>query len=145
MSTDREKLSAYQREYRLRNQEARREYERAYRKANPVSTAAKTAKKRHGTAQAFAAMWAEQGGRCYLCEDGLVPGSAHIDHDHLCCPVGKSCRWCRRGLACRRCNILIGHADHDPARLRRIADNLEAVLQPVRDRIACKPHQAELD
>lgn len=73
------------------------------------------------------AMWKAQRGCCYLCGDPLPANRrhVHIDHDHSCCPPGKSCATCRRGLACHPCNTLIGHAQDDPARLRRIADRLE--------------------
>lgn len=86
----------------------------------------------HGmTPDDFDALVTAQGGRCYLCEEPLqlaVRMKVNIDHDWRCCPSGKSCASCRRGLACKRCNLLIGKAVDDPVLLRRIADNLEAAL-----------------
>jgi Recombination endonuclease VII len=91
-----------------------------------------------------------QDGRCYLCGDELSYGEAVIDHDHACCsptPMKQSlsCSYCRRGLACVRCNHVIGHAGDDPERLLRIAANLAAVLPIVQARIASKPLQLVLD
>ena len=81
-----------------------------------------------------------QDGRCYLCGVPLpTPGGKGgpcIDHDHSCCPQGFSCDICRRGLACQPCNLIIGKAADDPARLRRIADNLEKANALVRQREA---------
>lgn len=79
-----------------------------------------------------------QQGLCYLCGDPL-PHDRHflaIDHDHRCCPPKSSCARCRRGLTCHGCNVLIGHAQDDPQRLRRIADNLEAAIAAAGERIA---------
>ena len=42
------------------------------------------------------------------------------------------------------CNILLGRVNDDPAVLRKIADNFEAVLQSTRERIAAKPVQGDL-
>lgn len=76
----------------------------------------------------FEQMWEAQGGRCYLCSDKLQRGrKTHIEHDHECCPAGESCFQCRRGLACRNCNFVVGHAFDSPERLRRIADALERI------------------
>jgi predicted nucleic acid-binding Zn ribbon protein len=95
---------------------------------------------RHGCdwEELFAQLWLTQDGKCYLCGDALdrdAYRAIHLDHDHSCCPLGKSCAACRRGLACRRCNVLIGWVDHDPDRLRRIADNLEVANAGVRHRM----------
>jgi hypothetical protein len=68
----------------------------------------------------------------------------HLDHDHRCCPRGKSCQYCRRGLACPECNQLIGLAHDDPDRLRRIAANLEIALKDADARLALKPGQETL-
>ncbi|SRR5258707_5302417 len=83
-------------------------------------------------------MWDAQDGRCYLCGDALSEDRCrtHIDHDHSCHGRGYSCRICRRGLACMDCNISIGHAHDDPARLRRMADALEAAQVAFRERRA---------
>jgi hypothetical protein len=72
------------------------------------------------------ALWDAQLGRCYLCGDPLIEGQAKIEHDHNCCPSPYTCWICRRGLACHDCNIAISFAHDDPARLRRMADALEA-------------------
>lgn len=72
------------------------------------------------------ALWDAQLGRCYLCGDPLTEDQAEIEHDHGCCPSPYTCWICRRGLACHDCNAAIGFADDDPARLRRMADALEA-------------------
>jgi Recombination endonuclease VII len=94
---------------------------------------------RHGCdwEELFAQLWLAQDGKCYLCEDPLdrdAYRAIHLDHDHSCCPLGKSCAVCRRGLACRRCNVLIGWVDHDPGRLRLIADNLDVANTLFRQR-----------
>jgi len=100
---------------------------------------------RHGLTihEWIAATVIAQDGKCYLCGDPLGQRLI-VDHDHLCCPQGFSCPACRRGVACDRCNRLIGQVDDDPALLRRIADALESVLGPTRARIAAKPAQTDL-
>jgi len=73
------------------------------------------------------AMWLAQDGRCYLCGEAMTGDRAgQIDHDHSCCAPQKSCPSCRRGLACIRCNMVIGMVYESPDRLRVIADALEA-------------------
>jgi hypothetical protein len=89
---------------------------------------------RHGENwdEIFARLW---NGKCYLCEDPLDEASYHTDHHHSCCPPGRSCEKCRRGFTCPNCNRLIGYAQDDPDRLRRIADNLEIANTLVRERL----------
>ena len=104
---------------------------------------------RHGPGHEamWAKFWDEQQGLCYLCGDPLSTDSyrdIHVDHDHTCCPKGRTCEYCRRGLACTRCNKLIGAAEDNPDLLRKIADNLEPVLLRVRARIAMKVQQDTL-
>lgn len=92
-------------------------------------------------------MWADQDGRCCYCERPLPEDRAqvHVDHDHACtCGPDKSCSACRRGLACKSCNALIGHAADDPDRLERIAANLRVLNAEARGRIENKPIQEEL-
>ena len=171
----RERDRLYKRQYRQANPEKRREYERRryqtperqdwmrhYReanrdrineasrrryKANPEGVLAQNARWRHGKdiTEDFAAMWQVQGGCCYLCKKPLTRGKAVVDHDHAHCGAEKSCSYCRRGLACTLCNVLIGDANDDPQLLRTIADNLESALNATRDRIAAAPRQEMLD
>ena len=130
---DPEKQREYNRRYRERHperikakQKDRDEYRRKWMIDHPEAAWAYRLKKFHRlTIQRYEEIWQHQGGRCYLCEEPLVRGKTHIDHDHACCPEGRSCHLCRRGLACRRCNWIIGWSDEDPSRLRRIADNFE--------------------
>jgi hypothetical protein len=44
-----------------------------------------------------------------------------FDHDHSCCPEGKSCEKCRRGLLCQPCNRAMGHVHDIPERLEGLA------------------------
>jgi Recombination endonuclease VII len=83
------------------------------------------------------AAWQAQDGRCYLCERDLGPDRmAIIEHDHRCCPNGKSCVICRRGLACDPCNRLIGFAGDDPDRVELIGRNLRSARDAVTERLA---------
>lgn len=122
---NRDKVNEQRRALRARDGDRIREYERN--RKRPKSPGA-SARERHGrwAVEDLAAMWAAQEGRCYLCGNDLVPGKEDVDHDHACCRPNKSCRICRRGIAHHRCNVMIGWAQDDPARLRRMADALEA-------------------
>jgi len=77
----------------------------------------------------------QQGGVCALCqrpETWKHPKSGAlyrlaVDHDHSCKRHGlkKACRWCIRGLLCRNCNRMIGHAEEaGPLVTVRFADYL---------------------
>ena len=51
----------------------------------------------------------EQNFSCLVCgtnDSGTRPWN--IDHDHNCCPPGKSCQKCRRGILCFKCNSGLG-------------------------------------
>jgi Recombination endonuclease VII len=148
MSFDR---AAYMRQYRLDHPaETKRDQDR-YRNANrelvnqmqrdrydPVKGRAATKRSYHGRDidEDFPRMWEEQDGCCYLCGREMTleshqPTSVCIDHDHKGChpKKGYSCRECRRGLACDRCNRLIGMVGDDVETLRTIAANLEEVMK----------------
>lgn len=64
-----------------------------------------------------------QGGGCAIC--GVTECSSGnrfaVDHDHGCCPGGKACGKCVRGLLCRDCNLTLGHASDSPERLEAAA------------------------
>lgn len=54
----------------------------------------------------FEARARAQGYKCAVCGEKPA-GSLHLDHDHA---TGE-----HRGLLCRSCNVLIGHARESPA------------------------------
>jgi hypothetical protein len=133
----REEIRTQQGEHYERNREAVLSQQREYYQANREQRLTARMRRVHGPfiSADWAAMWDQQEGRCYLCRRELTGRRAIIDHDHGCCPEERSCRSCRRGLACDQCNIAVGMAADDPARLRRIADNLETAQQAVAARL----------
>jgi hypothetical protein len=56
----------------------------------------------------YDAMLAAQGGVCWICKEPPSRIRLAVDHDHDCCPGGKSCGECVRGLLCTPCNTLLG-------------------------------------
>lgn len=73
---------------------------------------------RHGRHRLTNAQWdslrERAGGACEICRVG--PPEV-IDHDHSC-HKHSGCQECVRGILCRNCNSLLGHAKDDPERLR---------------------------
>ena len=129
------------------NPEPQQEANRRWKAANPKRVRLKDKMRNHGAniEAAIATMWTEQDGCCYLCERPLTPGrDTVIDHDHACCPQWKSCAYCRRGLAHRKCNALVGSAGDDPELLQVIVSNLKTAVEVTRARIATKPVQETL-
>jgi hypothetical protein len=132
----RERLRAASKRFYSANAEKRREYARRYREEHPDWVRARNdpeykaryhLKSKYGiTPEQRDELIAAQGGCCYLCDDPLVEGAIHVDHDHACCPAkSRSCGNCIRGLACQKCNQGIGQFGDDPERMRRAADRLE--------------------
>lgn len=71
---------------------------------------------------------AAQDYRCAICRTddwGGRHGKPHTDHDSSCCPAGRACGKCFRGILCDDCNRSIGIMRHDSARLRAAADYLD--------------------
>jgi hypothetical protein len=136
---DPEKAAAkreYDRKYYRDNRERLLERARQQRERNQLSVK----RSQHGTdwGPLFEALWEAQDGCCYLCGDPLqrdADRAIHLDHSHECCPLGKSCERCRRGLACKECNLIIGIAKDDPDRLLRMSVNLRLANEGVRERM----------
>lgn len=151
-AANREKSLARSREYHIRNRDQVRAQTRAYRAANMDKVCAQPSRSRESSAwykhgmrpEDRAAMWIAQDGRCYLCGEEVAAEKSHIDHDHSCCGQDRSCPVCRRGMACEQCNRAIGLAQDDPARLRRMADALEAAKRGVAARMAGRSDPIEL-
>jgi hypothetical protein len=80
---------------------------------------ARAIKRRYGiTAQEYNRMYEIQGGRCAICRRATgATRRLSVDHDHKTALV--------RGLLCRICNNLLGHARDDPELFRRAIDYLE--------------------
>jgi Recombination endonuclease VII len=132
--------------------ERRRQAQRAYylKNRDRLLDQKRTASRKAGRADAlrhihgpegptlFDTLWAAQDGKCYLCGEQLRPDlnrQIHLDHDHSCCPLGRSCERCRRGLACKPCNLIIGMAGDDAGKLARIAANLQQANALVQKRM----------
>ena len=131
----RQELLDYQRDYNIRNADKVRE--RNKQRRDPDSERARNMLRKHGLRpEGWAALYEAQHGRCYLCGEEMSPEEAAIDHDHACCPRNESCAICRRGIAHDLCNSTIGMGGDDPARLRRMADALEAAQKEVEHRKA---------
>jgi len=68
-----------------------------------------------------------QKGRCPVCRKPLclaVPNSWNVDHDHTCCPSGRFCEKCVRGVLCGLCNRMLGLAKDNTKILRQGATYL---------------------
>lgn len=105
-------------------------------KRQSATGTAERSRSAHGVewAALFEGLWEAQAGLCYLCKQPLdrdASRQVHLDHDHRCCPLGRSCERCRRGLACKSCNLIIGLAQDNPERLRQIAEALALAAESV--------------
>jgi endogenous inhibitor of DNA gyrase (YacG/DUF329 family) len=77
------------------------------------------------TQEAFDALRAAAGDKCEVCGSEFQQrGDIHVDHDHGCCPGSFTCGKCIRGLTCKNCNFMLGHAGDDPQRLQQGIDYL---------------------
>ena len=84
---------------------------RRYSRENPERARRNYLKNYGLTPESFSSLLESQGGVCGICGvDQCDTGNRFsIDHDHLCCPTGRSCGKCVRGVLCRTCNIGIGN------------------------------------
>lgn len=58
---------------------------------------------------------------CYVCGSF---SRLTLDHDHSCCPTGRSCQNCVRGILCHKCNTAAGLLDDDNERIMSLASYL---------------------
>jgi hypothetical protein len=139
-------------EYRERLRVRSAEYRRRVGKPDPDAAAASYLRNTHGLDRTgWATIWENQDGRCYLCGGEFDPAArngsqarAVVDHVHGHCGRVKSCPACRRGLACDRCNRIIGTVGDDPDLLLQIAANLATANAAAASRIAAVPPPIQL-
>ncbi len=82
----------------------------------------------------YVALVVKQKNRCAVCRTDTPGGRGQswaIDHDHQCCPGKGSCGNCVRGLLCNGCNLTLGYAGDDSARLHALANYIENARQSV--------------
>jgi hypothetical protein len=73
-----------------------------------------------------------QGGGCSICRRPVDLTSAHVDHDHACCPGQRTCGKCLRGVLCYLCNVGIGNFLEDVDALLSAADYLRGhAVRPI--------------
>ena len=123
-----ERRSSYERHWARDNRDKTAANRRRYQERNPGAQRAAFLKHKHGmTLAQWDELWRRQCSCCYLCGEPLPVDDSlvHIDHDHRCCPPSRSCARCRRGLAHRDCNRMIGIAGEDPVKIGRIARELQ--------------------
>ena len=62
----------------------------------------------------YGTMYEAQNGTCAICQRANgATRKLSVDHDHKCCNGPVSCGYCVRGLLCRPCNDMLGHARDD--------------------------------
>ena len=102
--------------------ECYREYHRAWREQqkaeDPLMNQRKNTWEKHGLYPEEVNAWKEVLDNCCpICNnefDNTQAKKACIDHDHSCCPQGRSCAACRRGLICFNCNTVLGKVNDSP-------------------------------
>jgi hypothetical protein len=143
-----EKVKANNRQWREANPEKAKANGRQWRDANPEKSAAANKKYRDEN-PTYSKQWARAGNankfgisledalalqdnRCAMCleteprsnQGNLLPWA--FDHDHACCPSGKGCPDCFRGVLCSNCNRSLGYAKDSATIMQRGAEYLAA-------------------
>lgn len=86
-----------------------------------------------------------QGGCCPICNKSLPHPAdengdkwqTNIDHNHACCSTDTTCGKCVRGLLCRDCNLMIGHAKDNLDTLKKAVEYLETTSTKVGTQNLC--------
>ena len=120
-----EKCKKKDRDRYLNNKESEIERNAEYHRDNREKVAQRNRNRRHGINQEwFDAKVKKQDNRCAICYKEFE-STPHIDHNHACCPVLRSCDKCRRGLLCSSCNVMIGMSQESE-------ENLQAAILYIR-------------
>lgn len=121
-------IREYQRAWREKNADHVKAYNAEYMPEYYTRDYAEASRKAYGlrkynlTLDDFNAMWAEQEGKCAICQHDMAPkgrkkDAVAVDHNHATGEV--------RGLLCRGCNHGIGNLKDDPEVLKRAVQYLE--------------------
>ena len=110
-----------------------REYHRAWRERqkeeDPLVNQRKNCWEKHRLYPEEVIAWKEAlGNKCPICNEEFENTQAKkacVDHDHNCCPKGRSCASCRRGLICFNCNTVLGKVNDNPEVLLSMIDYLK--------------------
>lgn len=83
--------------------------------------------RRYGlTEEKWNSLFDSQGRACAACGSKETSGwDWHTDHDHACCPYGRSCGKCIRGILCDSCNRALGAMKDKIERLQSLIDYLK--------------------
>lgn len=119
-----EKVAVQKSKYSAATFEKRKEQRKNRIRENPNYERESWLRKSHNTTQEwYEAALASQHGVCGVCGTNKARNAGSntfaIDHDHSCCPSGKSCDKCRRGLLCFRCNTWIERLENIPGIAKR--------------------------
>ena len=72
------------------------------------------------TLEQWEQLFLHQNKQCAICGSSEPNGRGwNIDHDHSCCPGGRSCGKCIRGILCHSCNTGIGRFKDDIEIIKR--------------------------
>ena len=105
-------------EYYLTDKVADRARTSKYYRANKDRLRERDLKRLYGiTLSDYHNLYEKQDGVCRICKSDNNGKTLDVDHDHKTKRV--------RGLLCRSCNLLIGHAKEDPLRLFLALEYLE--------------------
>lgn len=115
----RDELIIKKREYNDANRDSINAKNKVYREDCPEKNKSRKLKYYYNiTLEQYNNMLEEQDHACAICGGTNKNGKVlAVDHDHACCPGGRSCGSCVRGLLCNDCNLSIGRMDDDPTRL----------------------------
>lgn len=99
---------------------------------------------RHGLSLSAIDHLVDMQGGCAICAASTAgTKSWHVDHDHACCPTGKACEKCRRGILCHRCNSALGCFGDDASVIER-ARILVASFHPIAPVVRAGPTKHSL-
>lgn len=119
----REESVVRKRQYNLKNKDEINAKAKIHRDSDPEKNKERKLKYYYNiTLDQYNAFSKEQNHACAICGGTNKNGKVlAVDHDHACCPGGRSCGSCVRGLLCNDCNLSIGRMNDDPTRLVKAA------------------------